>query len=65
MLRIPGSCPLQEPNNELHFDFIKWLNRLSTHEMFKSWKKQAQFPIPANTGTNYLRFDGSEGCIQA
>ena len=65
MLRIPGNCPLAEPNTELHFEFITWLNKLSTHEMFKSWRKDDPFPIPENIGSNYLEWDGSPDCITA
>ena len=65
MLRIPGNCPTQEPNTELHYEFIIWLNRLSKHEMFKSWRKDDIFPVPDNIGTNYLAFDGTADCINA
>ena len=54
-LAIPGNVPPEAPQTELHFEFLRFLNRLASHEMFDSWKsKDALYPIPNIITDNYL-----------
>ena len=65
-LAIPGVVPLEAPNTALHFEFLKFLNKLASHEMFESWKyKDPLYPIPDNTQDNYLAYDNTSDCLVA
>ena len=65
-LAIPGSVPPDIPQTQLHFEFLKFLNKLVAHEMFDSWKsKEALYPIPTVTTDNYLEYDKTPNCITA
>ena len=37
-LKIPGAVPAGQPYLGAHFEFIAFLNKLSTHEMFDGFK---------------------------
>lgn len=64
-LAIPGQVPMEAPTNELHFEFLRFLNKLASHEMFEGYKKDPPYPIPDNTSSNYFEQDGSNDCIVA
>jgi len=44
-LAIPGQVPKDKPFLPEHFQFIKFLNKLTKHEMFDQFKKDPLYPI--------------------
>ena len=45
-LAIPGQVPKDKPFLAEHFQFLRFLNKLSTHEMFDGFKIDQPYPIP-------------------
>ena len=44
-LKLEGEVPFKDVNKNSHLSFLSFMNRLTQHKMFLSWKKQDKYDL--------------------